>query len=221
VAAPIVFWFDFISPYAYIAWTQIHALAERHGREVQPVPILFAALLDANATKGPAEIPDKRVWVFKDTLRHAHRLGIPLAPPPSHPFNPLLALRVASLPMDSALRRRVIDALFAATWGGGPGVTDPEVVAGLVEAAGLPGADAIAQASSAEGKARVKDATAAAQAKRVFGVPSMFVDDELFWGFDSFVHVEQRLRGEDPITPELLQRYVSVRPSAQRPAGQR
>ena len=70
--APLQLYFDFISPYAYLAWTQVHALAARHGRPVQPVPVLFAALLDANGQKGPAEIPRKRVWVFKDTLRHAH-----------------------------------------------------------------------------------------------------------------------------------------------------
>ena len=128
-------------------------------------------------------------------------------------------VRVSSLPMDEALRRRVIDALYAATWGGGPGITDPEVVARVLDEVGLPGAKAIAEANSTEGKERVKEATRAAQGQRVFGVPSMLVDGEVFWGLDSFAHVEQRLRGEDPITPELLQRYVSVRPSAQRPAA--
>src|SRR5580704_13383371 len=110
------FYFDFISPYAYLAWTQIHAIASRHCCEVVPKPILFAALLDANGQKGPAEIPSKRIYTFKDVIRSAARLGVPLAAPASHPFNPLLALRVASAEIDVQRRRPLIDALFTATW---------------------------------------------------------------------------------------------------------
>jgi 2-hydroxychromene-2-carboxylate isomerase len=58
------------------------------------VPVLFAGLLNALGTKGPAEVPPKRLYVFKHAFRLAHGLGVPLAPPPAHPFTPLLALRV-------------------------------------------------------------------------------------------------------------------------------
>ena len=75
------FHFDYLSPYAYLAWTQIHALAQRHGRTVEPVPTLFAALLAHGGTKGPAEIPAKRIYVFKDALRTARLLGVPLQLP--------------------------------------------------------------------------------------------------------------------------------------------
>jgi len=70
----ITFYFDFLSPYAYIAWTQIQPLALRHGRRVEPAPVLLAGLLNAHGQKGPAEIPAKRAYVFKDVLRKAHRL---------------------------------------------------------------------------------------------------------------------------------------------------
>ena len=101
----IRFHFDFISPYAYLAWTQIHALAARHGRSVEPVPVLFAALLDHHGTKGPAEIPAKRRYLMFDVVRKARALGVPIGPPPAHPFDPLLALRVASVPMDAQATR--------------------------------------------------------------------------------------------------------------------
>src|SRR5262245_66075664 len=114
--AELRFCFDYVSPYSYLAWTQIHALAAKHGRDVAPWPVLFAALLNAAGTKGPAEVPRKRIYVFKDCLRIAHRLGVPLAPPPAHPFNPLVALRVSSLAMDAAKKRALVDALFAAVW---------------------------------------------------------------------------------------------------------
>src|SRR6476646_612833 len=108
------FHFDFVSPYAYVAWTQIHRVVETRAAVVEPVPVLFAALLNAHGTKGPAEVPAKGVYVFKDASRKAHAAGLPpLEPPPTHPFNPLLALRV-TVAAPAAERRRVIDALFAA-----------------------------------------------------------------------------------------------------------
>jgi 2-hydroxychromene-2-carboxylate isomerase len=77
---------------------------------VDPSPVLFAALLDATGQKGPAEIPRKRAYTFKDVVRSAHRLGVAIAPPASHPFNPLLALRVASADLAEDQRRALVDA---------------------------------------------------------------------------------------------------------------
>ena len=150
------FLFDFISPYAYIAWTQIHALAERHQQVVEPVPVLFAGLLNAHGHKGPAEIPAKRSYVFKDCWRKAHHLGLPpLTPPPAHPFNPLLALRAAAFPLPDApaLQRRFIDALFAATWAGGGGVESEAAVGAIAARVGLDPAAVLAYARSEPAKA--------------------------------------------------------------------
>jgi len=214
--SPIVFFFDYISPYAYLAWTQIHALAERHGRGVEPIPILFAGLLNTYGNKGPAEIPPKRIYIFKDVLRSAHKLGVPLSPPPSHPFNPLLALRTTSLVTDPASRRALIDELYRITWAGGPGVTDPEVVAAAADRTGLDGKTLVAQASSDEAKVRVKRETDDALARGAFGVPTMIVDQELFWGLDAFGHLEDHLRGLDPVNPERLAQWAHIQPSANR-----
>src|SRR5262245_57137505 len=97
---PIRFFFDLLSPYAYVAWTQIHRLAAKRERSVSIEPVLLAAILNALGQKGPAEIPPKRIYAFKDAYRKAHRAGVgPLTPPPSHPFNPLLALRSVDAPM--------------------------------------------------------------------------------------------------------------------------
>lgn len=217
-AAPIRVYVDFISPYAYLAWTQIHALAARHGRAVEPVPVLFAAMLDAWGHKGPAEIPPKRAYIFKDALRRARRAGVPLSPPPTHPFNPLLALRVASLPMDAVTQRALITGLFRATWGGGGGVTDPAAVAAIADAAGLDGAAAVRAAGEVEAKERVRAQTAAAIAEGAFGVPTLVVDGELFWGFDAFDHIDARLRGDDPIDDAALLRWRDLEASSVRRA---
>lgn len=83
IFSAMLFYFDFISPYAYLAWTQLPALAARHERELVPVPVLFAALLNAHGQKGPAEIPAKRIYLFKDVCRKAHLLGLPPPSPPT------------------------------------------------------------------------------------------------------------------------------------------
>jgi 2-hydroxychromene-2-carboxylate isomerase len=212
----IRFCFDYISPYAYLAWTQIHAVAARHGAEVEPVPVLFAGLLEANGTKGPAEVPAKRAYVFKDCARTAHRLGVPLAPPPTHPFNPLAALRATSVDLPASDRRALVDALFAATWGGGAGVETPERVAAIASGIGLDGDALVAAAATPAIKDRLRRQTDEAIAAGAFGVPSMFVGGELFWGIDALPNLEQCMRGETPAALIDLGRWATLGASARR-----
>jgi 2-hydroxychromene-2-carboxylate isomerase len=216
MANPIDFHFDFISPYAYLGWTQIHALAARHGRAVRPVPTLFAALLNHSGTLGPAEIPLKRVYIFKDALRTAKVFGVPLEPPPSHPFNPLLALRVAGLPLGEEAERRAIDVLFRAAWAGGGGLEAPADVAKALKSAGFDGEALVAQAGAPEAKERLRKATDLAITAGVFGVPTVVADGEVFWGCDSFGHLERFLDGKDPIAGIDIGKYVGVKASASR-----
>jgi len=210
------FHFDFVSPYAYLAWKQIHAIAAETNTHVVAIPTLFAALLDASGNLGPAEIPSKREYIYRDTLRTARVLGIPFRPPPSHPFNPLVALRVCSLAMDDTTRRRAIDALYEAAWADGSGIETPEKVTAALDRAGLPGARLVTEASSPEAKATLRRNTDEAIAAGVFGVPTMRVGGDLFWGCDSLGHLSRRLRGEDPITEADLDEWRRIAPSATR-----
>lgn len=213
---PIRFYFDYISPYAYIAWTQIGALGARHSRRVEPIAVLFAALLNANGQKGPAEIPSKREYIFKDVLRKAHRLGVPFSMPPTHPFNPLLALRVTSLPMAPDLRLSIVDAFFKATWAGGEGVEDPVAVARLLRSKGLDGEGLVAEAAASETKARLRGQTEEALGLGAFGVPTIIAGGELFWGYDAFDVIDDHLGGRGPKEPELLERWANLKASANR-----
>ncbi len=216
---PVTFYFDFISPYAYLAWKRVYAVAEAQGRAVDPAPVLFAAMLDAHGTKGPAEVPAKRVYVFKDASRRAALAGLPLVPPPAHPFNPLLALRVASLDLDEELRRAVIDALFDATWGGGPGVTDPATVASIVSRAGVDGEAALREAGTDAVKRRVRERTDEAIARGVFGVPTLYVDGDIFWGYESLDLAALRMEARDPMDEALLARWKDLPAGATRPGA--
>lgn len=199
----ITFCFDFVSPYAYVAWTQIGALAARVGHELEPLPVLFAGLLGAHGTRGPAEIPAKRAYLFKDVLRAAHRAGVTIVPPPAHPFNPLLALRIAGLEVEPALQRRIIDALYAACWRDGGSIDTAESVTKALEAAGIEAEPLLERAAEPAAKEALRRRTDEVIARGAFGVPTMFVDDEMFFGFDSFADLEAHARGEDPVARHL------------------
>jgi len=219
-STPLLFHFDFISPYAFLAWTQIRGIARRSGRTVEPVPVLFAALLDAHGQKGPAEIPAKRRYLFKDVARKAHRLGVPsVAPPPAHPFNPLVALRVAALPNDPDVRDGIIDALFAAVWTKRTAIDSAEAVAAVLSSAGFDGPGLVAAAGTPEAKARLRAATDAAIQRGIFGVPSVTDGDELFWGTDSLEALESHLRGELPAFSDT--EWSELPAAAIRPGSQR
>lgn len=207
------FLFDVISPYAYLAWKRVGALASACGRELVATPVLFAAMLDTWGQKGPAEIGPKRVYTFKHVVRLAARQGVPLQPPPHHPFNPLLALRVATAARGDAA---VIDALFDAVWASGVGVQDEATIADVLAARGLPAASLLAAATTPAIKDALRQATDAAIAQGVFGVPTVIVDGELFWGQDALDDVAAFVRGEDPAQAAAA-RWRALSPSATRP----
>ena len=215
-AAPIRFYFDYISHNAYLAFTQLELLRARHRREVTLEPVLFAGLLNHYGQLGPAEVPPKAKWMMLDVVRKARRLGVPIAKPFSHPFVPLLALRVSFAALEPEPRRRLVDALFRAVWAESVDVSDPREVARVLAAAGLDGAALVAFAQSDAAKAALRDATERAIAAGVFGVPSFLVDGQLFWGFDDLVHLELHLAGRDPLEPGDVERFTSYGASARR-----
>ena len=208
------FYFDYLSPYSYLAWQEIPPLAQRHDLHLEPKPVLLAALLDHHGHKGPGEIPPKRAYVFKDCVRRAAALGVPFEPPFSHPFNPLSSLRVTMLDMDEERRLELITRLYAATWAEGRDVGSPEVVGAICNEAGVP--NALERAQDPVIKQRLKDATTEAIELGVFGVPTMLVGEELFWGTDSFQYFESHLAGEDPVSRTDLGAWDAVRASAVR-----
>jgi len=203
-ASPIRFYLDYLSSNAYLAWEVLPAIAARNGRSIEAVPVLFAGLLGAHGQLGPAEVPPKAAWMFKNNLRKAALLGLPLHRPAFHPFNPLLALRVSSLPMDEVSRGRLVTGLMRAVWAESRHVSEPDVVADVARAAGLDGITLVAAACEPEAKERLKRQTDDAIAAGVFGVPTMIVDGELFWGYDDVPYLERFLEGRDSLDPASL-----------------
>jgi 2-hydroxychromene-2-carboxylate isomerase len=206
-SSTIRFYFDYISSNAYLAWTQLPKLAAKYGYSIEPVPVLFAGLLGAHGQLGPAEIPAKALWMAKNNYRKAVQLGVPLNPPAFHPFNPLVALRVSSLPLETAKRAALITALFEAVWVRGLHVSETAIVERIGDEIGLSGSALVAAAQQDDCKALLRRQTDDAIARGVFGVPSMDVAGEIFWGYDDFPYLELFLAGKDPLSSEVIENW--------------
>jgi 2-hydroxychromene-2-carboxylate isomerase len=175
----IVDWyFDFVSPFAFLQSEQFGALPPRISIRYRPV--LFAALLEANGQRGPAEIPAKRVFTYRFCLWQAKRHGIPMRFPPEHPFNPLPLLRLA-IACDSSAA--AVHAIFRFVWRDG---RLPDLPIEWAELVGLLGVDdAGARIAEPEVKDELRRNTDEAIARGVFGVPTLAIGNELFWGVDA------------------------------------
>jgi 2-hydroxychromene-2-carboxylate isomerase len=205
-ATKVLFYFDYLSPYAYLAWHRLPAFAEAHGLLVEPIPVALAGLLNHHGQKGPAELPAKRIYAFKDCIRRAASLGVPLAPPHELPFPPLMPLRLSHLEMTEPQRTELIDRLFAAAWAESRNMRDQSLMVAICERVGVP--DALQRIAEPSLKQRLIDAGRDAIGRGVFGVPTMIVGDELFWGEDSFEPMARYLRGEDKL--EGIEEWMAV-----------
>lgn len=191
----IDWYFDFISPYSYLALRRLHELGD--GVSIRHRPVLFAGLLERWGQKGPVEIPGKRTWTYRWCTWWAQRLDIPFRFPAAHPFNPLPYLRLAIAAGAGADAVRLI---FDALWTTGADPADGALVAGLAQRLNVdPG-----RLADPHVKDALRRESETAAARGVFGVPTIVVDDQLFWGADAIDFVKAYLA--DPgilATPEM------------------
>ena len=188
----ITFYLDFISPYAHLAFEKLPETLRGHSYSVTYKPILFAALLKHHGQLGPAEMPPKRDWTYRQVLWLAHSHGIKLEMPTSHPFNPLALLRLAVACNAQGLPNRyVCETLLRHVWHGGADATDLQRLQAVTQQL-----DPKRAANSDEVKAQLKAHTDEAIALGVFGVPTFEVDGKLFWGFDALPMLQAYLSGD-------------------------
>jgi len=207
-------WFDPISPFAYLAFEQLPQALEGLSIDVSYRPILFAGLLKHWGQKGPAEIEPKRAWTFRQVHWLAHRHGIAIDTPLQHPFNPLALLRllVACAPEGGTPNRRACEAVLRHIWRGGADANDAARLAALTQEL-APAADP----NDARVKQALKDATAEALARGIFGVPTVEVDGRLFWGMDALTMVADHLRGDPWFKTGAWEREGAARAAIRRP----
>jgi len=209
----IDFWFDPISPYAYLAFERLPEAFVGISYRVAYRPILFGALLKHHAHKGPAEIEPKRAWTFRQVHWLARRAGIAIDTPARHPFNPLALSRLAwaCAAKGATPNRYVCEALLRHVWIGGADAEAPSRLESLREHL----APSLEPAGD-EAKQRLRDATDAAIARGLFGVPTIAIDDRLFWGLDAFDMAAACLHGDAWFAESHWEREGAPRPGVTR-----
>jgi 2-hydroxychromene-2-carboxylate isomerase len=196
-------YFDFISPYSYLQLERMPAWPT--GTALVPKPILFAGLLNHWGQKGPAEIPAKREFTYRQAQWIADRAGVAFRFPPRHPFNPMNALRLA-VAFDGDLE--VIRSIFRFIWAEGGEVDTTEGFNALASKLDIP--DAAARISDPAVKAKLRANGDEAIAAKVFGVPSLVIDGMVFWGQDSTQMAMDCLLHREHFQTAEMQRIASL-----------
>ena len=202
-------YFDFISPFSYL---QLERIAPLHARlQIAPIPIVFGAVLQHHGQLGPAEIRGKREFTYRIVQWTAEREGIELRFPPAHPFNPIAALRLA---IAAGATWPVVTAIFEHIWRDGRAGDDIASLAEVATALGI--ADPAAAVAREDVKAALRANTESAIAVGVFGVPTLRIGGELFWGFDATAMIDDWLADPQRFAAGEYARVASLPRAAER-----
>jgi 2-hydroxychromene-2-carboxylate isomerase len=202
-----LWYFDFVSPFAYLCLQRLKELPP--GVRIEYRPVLFAGLLAHHGQKGPAEIPSKRRYTYRWCHWWAQQLGVPLRFPAGHPFNPLHHLRLA---IAAGCSEKAVRQIFDALWTTGADAADASAFAALRSALGVSEESLATQPV----KDTLRRNTEEAAARGVFGVPSFEVDGELFWGADAVPFVAAYLKDSDVLRSDEVRRLDGLPVAAAR-----
>lgn len=196
----IDFYFDFSSPYSYLASTRIDALASELGRTVSWRPILLGPIFKQIGTTPLIEIPSKGAYMLRDLERTAQLFGIAYLSPSPFPIATVKAARAmlwVEKNSGEAQARDFAHRTFRAYFTEQKNISDLEIVLGILSQTGLDPKRAAHEIEQENIKVALKDQTADAMARGVFGAPFMFIDDEPFWGFDHLDHLEKWIKHKE------------------------
>ncbi|MSP83364.1 MAG: 2-hydroxychromene-2-carboxylate isomerase [Alphaproteobacteria bacterium] len=193
--APLDFYFDFSSPYGYLASLEIDELAARHGRAARWRPILLGVVFKTTGQSPLLDQPLRGPYARRDLARTARELGVPFRLPDIFPINAMAASRAYYWfdSQDPAKARAFAQGVFAAIFVEGRDLGPPANVIALARDAGLAGPEIADALNDTAVKDRLRAEVDAAMARGVFGSPVIMVDDEPFWGFDHLPQVERWL----------------------------
>jgi 2-hydroxychromene-2-carboxylate isomerase len=192
----IEFFWDAASPYTYLAATQIESLAARAGATVAWRPFLLGKVFEATGNRMPAAVPAKGKHLFRDVQRWAQHYGVPVGFPKVFPVNSVLALRAGLAASAQGKGAEFAKAVMRAYWGDGNDIGQPEVVSAVAASVGLDGPALLLQAQEQPVKDQLRANTEEAVKRGAFGAPTFFVGEQMFWGNDRLVLLEEFLRGK-------------------------
>lgn len=191
----VEFYFDLGSPATYLAYTQLPKICAQTDSQLIYIPILLGGVFKATGNASPATIPAKGAYMFQDLDRYARRYGVPLKFNPNFPINTLMLMRaVTGMQLRHPERfLAFIDCLFQAIWVEGRNLDDLATVATVLTQNGFDPTEVLALTADEEVKTALKNNTEKAVQRGVFGAPSMFVDNQLFFGQDRLDFVLEAL----------------------------
>ncbi len=190
--ATLEFFYDFVSPYSYLASTRVEAIAARTGATLRWRPFVLGGVFKATGNRAPIENPAKARQMLLDLGRWSRRLGVPLHFPEVFPFNPILSLRTALAAEAAGKLVPATHAIYKARWASARDIADPAVLAAVLTEAGLDGAALVAAAPNY--KEALMKQTQEAVDRGAYGAPLFFVGEELFLGNDRLDFVEEALK---------------------------
>jgi 2-hydroxychromene-2-carboxylate isomerase len=189
------FYYDYGSPTAYLAWTQLARICAERGATLRYKPFLLGAVFKATGNSSPIMIPAKARFMFADLGRWAAHWRVPLQLNPHFPFNTLELMRAAcGVQLHAPARLEDFNrAVYSALWVEARDFSKPEIIAQRLAAAGFDPAELSAWTQADDSKAALRAHTDEAIARGAFGAPTFVVGDQLFWGQDRLFMVEQAL----------------------------
>lgn len=193
MSGQVDFYYDFGSPTAYLAWTQLPAICASKGAQINYHPVLLGGIFKAVDSHTPVNVKPKGAWIFDDVRRHAKRYGVPFAMNPHFIVNTLTIMRGAIWAKDEGVIEPYNKAMFEAMWVGERNMAEPQEIMDVLANAGLD-SDAAAEAvQNTDVKQALIAATGAAVERGLFGVPTMIIGDELHFGQDRLDWVAEAL----------------------------
>lgn len=191
----VEFFFDFGSPYTYLAYHELRRIAQARGTQIVWRPILLGGVFQATGNHSPAEIPAKALYSSVDLQRWAQAYGVPFAMNPHFPINTLALMRsaVAMQQRGEEAFQRYLAAMFSAMFEKPRNLNNPMEIGAVLAEAGFDPMEGMQAIQDPSVKDALKAATAEAVARGVFGVPTFFVGDAMFWGQDRLHFVDAAL----------------------------
>ncbi|MBV8394511.1 MAG: 2-hydroxychromene-2-carboxylate isomerase [Alphaproteobacteria bacterium] len=196
MAGTLEFYFDYGSPYSYLADTQVEAIAKRTGATLQRKPMLLGGVFKATGNHSPAELPAKSKWTGTDMPMWARHYGVPFQRNPFFPVNTLALMRGAVAAQMDGVFDRYHPAMFRAMWVEGRNLNDIKEIVAVLTGAGLDAKKFGNRIQEDDVKGRLKAVTDEAVGRGVFGAPTCFVGDRMFFGNDRLTFVEAALKGD-------------------------
>lgn len=195
MARQVEFYFDVGSPAAYLAWTQLPKIAAETGASLAYKPFLLGGVFQATGNRSPMEVAPKGKYMQGDMERFARRYGVPFRHNPHFPINTLTLMRGAlGLQMREPQKMvPYVDAVYRAIWVDAKDMNDPGTVGAVLQQAGIDAQQLLALAADPEVKEKLKTETQQAVARGVFGAPTFFVGEHMFWGQDRLDFVKEAL----------------------------